>query len=103
VLHSFVAYCDHVLKYNTINYQQNTLIKVYLLKIPNVSEVRHRRGHKSVLQFIVISCISFSFCFYISSYTVSIGTNLIPDDGGPPKHAGPLINTFLIVYCVGIL
>ena len=57
----------------------------------------------SVLQFIVISYLSFSFCFYISSYIVPIGTHLIPDDGGPPKHVGPLINTFLIVYCVGIL
>jgi len=36
---------------------------------------------------------------------VSINTPLIPDDGGPPKHAGPLIlvNTFLVVYCVGML
>jgi hypothetical protein len=41
----FLAHCDRVLTYNTIKYQQGTLIKAYLLKIPNVLEVRHRRGH----------------------------------------------------------
>jgi hypothetical protein len=28
--------------------------------------------------------------------------HLIPDDGSPLKHSGPLISMLLIVYCVGI-